>query len=283
MSAINHGKHETHGKEAVSSFRVIPCIPWLNLRSARPVIVPIVALILILVLWQAAHRLFHFNSIVFPAPTEIAAAFVKNFASIMAETGVTLLESILGFLLGGVTAYLLAVAFVHSRIVQEALYPYAVALKSTPLIAIAPLLVLWFGNGILSKIVMSALVAFFPVLVNSVSGLTAVDTEALDLMKSYSASRWQTLVKIRVPNSLAYLFPALKIASSMAVVGAVIGEFTGAVRGIGNLINTASYYLETALVFAAIASISIGGILFFGLMAYLESRIVFWVSEANRS
>ena len=242
----------------------------------RPVIVPTVALILLLGLWQAAHRLFHFNSIVFPAPTEIAAAFVKNFRSIIAETGVTLLESVLGFLLGGVTAYLLAVAFVHSRLVQEALYPYAVALKSTPLIAIAPLLVLWFGNGLLSKIVMSSLVAFFPVLVNSITGLAAVDTEALDLMKSYSASGWQILLKIRVPNSLGYLFPALKIASSMAVVGAVIGEFTGSTRGIGHLINTSSYYLDTATVFAAIASISLGGILFFGLMAWLETRIVFW-------
>ena len=276
MSATSHGKHETHGKEAVSSFRVIPCIPWLNLRSARPIIVPIIALVIILCAWQAAHRLFHFNSIVLPAPTEIAAAFVKNFASIMAETGVTLLESILGFLLGGVTAYLLAVAFVHSRIVQEALYPYAVALKSTPLIAIAPLLVLWFGNGILSKIVMSSLVAFFPVLVNSITGLAAVDTEALDLMKSYSASRWQILTKIRFPNSLGYLFPALKIASSMAVVGAVIGEFTGSTRGIGHLINTSSYYLDTPLVFAAIGSISLAGILFFGLVAWLEQKIVFW-------
>ena len=242
----------------------------------RPVLVPTVALILLLGLWQAAHRLFHFNSIVFPAPTEIAAAFVKNFGSIMAETGVTLLESVLGFLLGGVTAYLLAVAFVHSRLVQEALYPYAVALKSTPLIAIAPLLVLWFGNGLLSKIVMSSLVAFFPVLVNSITGLAAVDTEALDLMKSYSASRWQILAKIRVPNSLGYLFPALKIASSMAVVGAVIGEFTGSTRGIGHLINTSSYYLDTPLVFAAIGAISLGGILFFGLMAWLEQKIVFW-------
>lgn len=242
----------------------------------RPVLVPVIALVVLLGLWQAAHGFFHFNSVVLPAPDEIASAFGKNMGRILGETGITMFESVMGFLIGTIAAYALAVAFVHSRVVQEAVYPYAVALKSTPLIAIAPLLVLWFGNGIASKIVMSALVAFFPILVNSVSGLTAVDAEALDLMKSYSASRWQILTKIRIPNSLAYLFPALKIASSMAVVGAVIGEFTGSTRGIGHLINTSSYYLETATVFAAIGSISLGGILFFGLVAWLERKIVFW-------
>ncbi|MCE5228563.1 ABC transporter permease [bacterium] len=242
----------------------------------RPVVVPAVALVVLLGVWQAAHRIFHFNSIVLPAPTEIVAAFVKNAGSILTETGLTMFESVMGFIIGCGAAYLLAIAFVHSRTVQQAVYPYAVALKSTPLIAIAPLLVLWFGNGIASKIVMSALVAFFPVLVNSVSGLTAVDAEALDLMKSYSATRRQVLLKIRIPNSLSYLFPALKIASSLAVVGAVIGEFTGSTRGIGHLINTSSYYLDTALVFSAIGSISLGGILFFGFVAWFEKRIVFW-------
>lgn len=246
----------------------------------RPIAVPALTFIGLLCLWEMADLVFDFNKIILPSPSEIAIAFVNDFSRLMRETSVTMLESLLGFLLGSVSAYLLAIAFVHSRIVQEALYPYAVALKSTPLIAIAPLLVLWFGNGILSKIVMSALVAFFPVLVNSVSGLAAVDPEALDLMKSLSASRWQVLVKIRIPNSLGYLFAAFKIASSLAVVGAVIGEFTGATQGIGHLINTSSYYLETPLMFAAIGMISLGGILFFGLMAYLERKIVFWQEPA---
>jgi NitT/TauT family transport system permease protein len=190
-------------------------------------------------------------------------------------------ESVLGFLLGSFGAYLVAIFFVYSRTFQQAVYPYAVALKSTPLIAIATLLVLWFGNGLFSKIVMSALVAFFPVLVNSAKGLTAVDPEALDLMKSLSASRWQVLTKIRVPNSLSYLMAGLKIASSLAVVGAVIGEFTGATEGIGHLINTSSYYLETPLMFAGVFMISLGGILFFGLMAFLERKIVFWQEPAH--
>ncbi len=245
----------------------------------RPVVVPAATLVLLLVAWEGADRLFDFNAIVLPSPSEIAGAFAEHWGRLFRETGITMLESLLGFLLGSVSAYLLAIAFVHSRLIQEATYPYAVALKSTPLIAIAPLLVLWFGNGMLSKVVMSALVAFFPVLVNAVNGLTAVDREALDLMKSLSASRWQVLMKIRIPNSAGYVFASLKIASSLAVVGAVIGEFTGSTQGIGHLINTSSYYLETPLMFAGIGMISLGGIVFFGLVALAERHAVFWESR----
>ena len=242
----------------------------------RSVLVPAATLVVIVAGWEIAAIVFEFNPIILPSPSEIVAAFFENYAQLFRETGITMLEAALGFLLGSVIAYVTAIVFVHARLVQEALYPYAIALKSTPLIAIAPLLVLWFGNGIWSKVVMSALVAFFPVLVNSVNGLATVYRELQDLMKSLSASKWQILTKIRIPNSLGYLFASLKISSSLAVVGAVIGEFTGATEGIGYLINTSSYYLEIPLMFAAIIMISVGGILFFGLVAFLERRIVFW-------
>jgi len=240
------------------------------------VAVPVATLVLLLCAWEAAARLLHINRVILPAPSEIGVAFRRNYPRLFRETGITMEESILGFILGGASAYLLAVLFVYSQIIKDAVYPYAVALKSTPLIAIAPLLVLWFGNGLLSKVVMSALVAFFPVLVNSANGLTAVDPEVLDLMKSLSASGWQVLTKIRIPNSLSYLLAGLKIASSMAVVGAVIGEFTGATEGIGHLINTSSYYLETPLMFAGVIMICVGGVFFFGFVSYLERKIVFW-------
>jgi len=242
----------------------------------RSVAVPGAAFVLLLLLWQAADAIFAFNKVILPSPADIARAFASQYPQLFRETAVTMLESGLGFLAGSVAAVCLATAFVHSRLTQEAVYPFAVALKSTPLIAIAPLLVLWFGNGLLSKVVMSALVAFFPVLVNAVSGLTSVDPEILDLMKSLSASRWQIYRKIRFPNSAGYIFAALKIASSLAVVGAVIGEFTGSTQGIGHLINTSSYYLQTDVVFAAIALISLCGVGFFELMAYLERVVVFW-------
>jgi NitT/TauT family transport system permease protein len=242
----------------------------------KPVLIPVITLIVLLLAWELADALFHFKKIILPAPHEIAYAFMIKWQVLFKNTGITMLESIFGFLLGSMVAFLLAISFIYSKTTRFAVYPYAVALKSTPLIAIAPLLVIWFGNGIQSKIVMSGLVAFFPVLVNAVDGLTSVDPEAIDLMKSLSASRWQIFWKIRFPHSLPYLFSSLKIASSLAVVGAVIGEFTGATEGIGHLINTSSYYLDTDVMFAGIIMISLCGVAFFGLVAYMERKVVFW-------
>ncbi len=242
----------------------------------RAVTLPLIALMLVVFIWQSAHGFFEVKSIILPSPIEVGVALKDNAAKLLRETGITLFESVCGFLLGSVVAFLLAVLFVHFSSLRLSIYPFAVALKSTPLIAIAPLLVLWFGNDLLSKIVMSALVAFFPVLVNATKGLGSLDKEALDLMKSMYASRWQVLIKLRIPNSLPLLFSALRIASSLAVVGAVIGEFTGATRGIGHLIVTSSYYFQTDLMFAGILMISMGGILFFGLVGLIEKKVVFW-------
>jgi ABC-type nitrate/sulfonate/bicarbonate transport system, permease component len=248
----------------------------LSAQTIRSALAPAVTALVLLSIWELTYRVFDFNEIILPAPSAIGVAFATNLASLVSETSITMLESVLGFLLGSGAALVLAVVFVHSRLMQDALYPFAIALKSTPLVALAPVLVIWLGNGLLSKVVMAAIVAFFPVLVNAVKGLISIDAEAADLMKSLSASRWQVLIKIRLPASLGYVFSSLKIASALAVVGAVIGEFTGATRGIGNIIKTSSYYLDTPLMFAAIGMIALGGILFFGVVAWLERRIVFW-------
>jgi NitT/TauT family transport system permease protein len=246
--------------------------------DATAIVAPAVAALFCLAGWELVVRLLHVNPIILPAPSGIVRALVNDFANLAIQTAITMIEAVVGFLLGAGIAVVLAVIFVHSRLLQAALYPFAVALKSTPLIAIAPVLVLWFGNGLLSKIVMAATVAFFPVLVNAVKGLMSIDAEAADLMRSLSASPMQVLWKIRLPASLGYLFASLKIASTLAVVGAVIGEFTGATAGIGNVIKTSSYYLDAPLMFAAIAMIACGGIVFFAGVAWLERRIVFWQS-----
>jgi len=237
---------------------------------------PLASFAIFIAVWQLAVQAFHFDKVILPAPLDVVIAAAHNFRRLMTETGITMTESVLGFLAGAGGAFLLAVIFIHSRPVQRSVYPYAIALKSTPLIAIAPLLILWFGNGMLSKVVMSAMVAFFPVLVSSVAGLTAVDEAMLDLMNSLSASWLQILLKVRIPNSLPYLFASLKIASSMAVVGAVIGEFTGSTSGIGHLLTTSSYYLDTPVVFAGVIFITLAGLLFFGLVALTEKKVVSW-------
>lgn len=237
---------------------------------------PVIAFLSFVGLWQAADLIMGIEKIILPNPVEIAGALVEHTTDIAWATAITMTEAVLGFLLASVVAYCAAILFVYSPGAKDAFYPYAIALKSTPLIALAPLLVFWFGNGMLSKIVMAALVAFFPVLVTSVQGLMSIDKELIDLLRSMSASPGKIFLKVRIPGSLPYLFASLRVASSLAVVGAVIGEFTGSSMGIGFLLNTASYYLETPLLFAGVVAISLSGIAFFFAVAWVERVVVFW-------
>lgn len=237
---------------------------------------PIIAFLIIISLWEAIDYIFSIKEVILPNPHEILSSIIANWNILIKHTGITMFESVFGFIIGSSIGILIALLFVYSAKSKEALYPYAIALKATPLYALAPLLIVWFGSGLLSKIVMSALVAFFPVLVNAVKGFTSIEQESLDLVRSFSASKWQTFIKLRLPNSLPYLFPALKISTTLAVVGATIAEFTGASSGIGHLIVNASYYLDTSLMFAGIVLISLAGILFFYLIEFIEKKVVFW-------
>ena len=216
------------------------------------------------------------TTIVLPSPIEVGNSIAKNWQAILVAVGLTMFESILGFLVAALAGYALALIFFLSPSLRAALYPYAVALKATPLIAIAPILVIWTGDGIGAKIIMSALVAFFPVLVASYSGLNRYDEEALRFYRVLGASDGYILLHVIMPGSLSYLFSGLKIASTLAVVGAVIAEFVGAQYGAGNLIKAGSYYLNTPLVFATIIALGLASVLFFQLVQFMENRIVFW-------
>lgn len=245
-------------------------------RRLRSILIPTALLMLVLLVWSAIVRLLHVSPLVVPTPLAVARALVLKWNLLVRQTAITMSEALGGFVLGSATAYLAAIVFISSDTLRRAFYPYAVALKSTPIIALAPLLIIWFGNGLFSKVVMAALIAFFPVLVNAVDGLTAVGTETMDLMRSLSASQWQVLIKVRIPNSAPALLSGLKVASSLAVVGAVIGEFTGATEGIGYLINVSSYYLEIPLMFAGVIMIGLAGVMFFGALTLVEPKVVFW-------
>ncbi len=244
-------------------------------RRLKNILIPGILLLLVLAVWAAAVRLFHVNHLVIPTPLEVGRALVLKRGILARQTAITMSEALGGFVLGSVTAYLVAILFVYSDTLRRAFYPYAVALKSTPIIAIAPILIIWFGNGLFSKVVMAALVAFFPVLVNAVDGLSSVGVDTMDLMQSLTASHWQVLVKVRIPNSLPALLAGLKVASSLAVVGAVIGEFTGATEGIGYLINVSSYYLDTPLMFAGVIMIGLAGVAFFKVLEAIEPTLIF--------
>ena len=159
---------------------------------------------------------------------------------------------------------------------ERAAFPWAIVLQTVPIVAIAPLLTIWFGFTLVPKITIAAIICFFPVLVNTTRGLRSVSIQALELMNVLSASKSAIFWRLRLPSSLPYVFAGLRIAATLAVIGAIVAEFTGSNRGIGYVIVQASYRLDTRLMFAAIALSSLGGILFFSLIGWIEKTTLRW-------
>lgn len=237
---------------------------------------PFIVLVLVLVLWQLGVYAFSISELIIPPPFAVAKTLLQRIPYLAYHGLITLTEAVLGLLAGGAIAVGLAVLFEFSRTLERAVFPYAIAIKAIPLVALAPIVVLWFGTELTSKIVLAAIISFFPILVNVTQGLRSVDPEALDLFATFSASRKQVLTKLRIPGALPSLFAGMKISSTFAVVGAVVAEFVGAKGGIGYVVKSSSYYTETALTFAAIIVASCCSLALFSSVAILERWVLFW-------
>jgi NitT/TauT family transport system permease protein len=237
---------------------------------------PIAFGLLILLGWQAMVMLFHIPEYLLPSPAAILAAVDGSLA---VQFAVTFIEALAGFAIASVLAFAIAALFVRFHLLEEGLFPIAIAVKTTPIVAIAPLLVIWLGTGWWSKIVSAILICFFPVLVNTVKGLKAAGLEYRELFETMQATRAQEFRKLRIPYCLPYLFSALKISSSLAVVGAIVGEFVGATQGLGYLIIISSAHLETATLFSAILAAALAGIAMFYAISWTERRLIFWSSS----
>ncbi len=248
------------------------------MKRAYPALVFVVGVILA---WEVAARAFSWPQYLIPAPSVIARRFLEIYPVVLAHTTVTALEAVLGFALGTTLGVLLSVAFVHSRYLELAVYPYAIALKTVPIVAIAPLLVVWAGNGLAPKVLIAAVISFFPVVVNTTKGLRSFDREASDLFSSMAATKAQFFFRLRVPSALPYLFAALRISSTLAVIGAIVGEFSGADRGLGFMIMVSSYRLETAEMFVAITASSVIGIVLFYGVSVVETLLVPWSRQSK--
>jgi len=229
-----------------------------------------------LVVWQIAVVVLQVPAYIVPSPLEIGRELIAEGPSLTADLGWTMLEAVLGFLVGSTAALLVAVVFVHSPMVERAAFPWAIVLQTIPIIAIAPLLTIWFGFTLVPKIVIAAIICFFPVLVNTTRGLRSVSSQALELMNVLSAHKSSIFWRLRVPSSLPYVFAGLRIAATLSVIGAIVAEFTGADRGIGFVIVRASYRLDTRLMFAGITLSSIGGIVFFSAIGWIEKATLRW-------
>lgn len=229
-----------------------------------------------ILLWEFLVTILNVPEYALPKPSRIIIKIFTNLRFFVNHASLTMMEAAIGFATASLLSFFTAVIFVHSKIIAKTLYPFAVSLKTIPMIALAPLLILWLGMGVTSKIAIVTITCFFPLLVNSVKGLETVDREQLDLFRSLQASKWQIFIKLRLPNSLSYIFPAMKTSAIIAVLGAIVGEFVGANAGIGYIILISTYSFNTLTVFAAIIMTSLIGLLFFGIITLIEKRVVFW-------
>jgi NitT/TauT family transport system permease protein len=211
-----------------------------------------------------------------PTPGQVWDRIMQDWSSLMYHSYVTLYETVVGFLLASVLGLATALAIASSRAVEKTLYPVVLFAQVIPKIAIAPLIVVWFGNDLAPKIILAVLIAFFPVVVSGVAGLRSTDPELLELSATMGASRWQTFRKIRFPNALPHLMAGEKVAVTLAVVGAVVGEFVGASEGLGYQLMIANGNLDAPLLFAALILMSIIGILLFVVVEVLEALLIPW-------
>lgn len=251
--------------------------PARRVRSAAGRIVPPLALLaVILAGWEAAVRAFGVPFYILPAPSRIAGVLVADHALLLGEAAVTLGEVLLGFAIAFVVGVVLALAIFSSRTVERAVYPLVIASQTVPVFAIAPLLVVWFGYGMLSKIVMAALIVFFPIVVNTVDGLRAADPDMVNLLKILGAGPGQIVRRVRVPAALPFVFSGTRIAIATSVIGAVIGEWVGSTRGLGYLMIHANAQLHVDLVFAVIVYLSVMATALFWTVSLAEWVALPW-------
>lgn len=236
----------------------------------------IISFISVLLLWEGIVRLFHVNAIILPAPSAVFIEFFTNIKFYIPHAWVTLYEAILGFLLGMVVAIGLGILLSHSILLEKFLLPLAVLANVTPIMAIAPLFILWFGFGSLPKILIAAIITFFPMLVNSIAGFRSIDENHFEYMQSLFASKREIFMKLRVPNSLPYLFSAAKTCISLSVMGAVVGEWTGSTAGLGNVILMASNYMQMNRMFAAIFVLAFMGVSLTQIVRLIEIKVLSW-------
>ena len=246
-----------------------------RLRLKRRLL-PIAGIVGFILFWAALVYGLHVPPFVAPSPAAVVETLVVNLPKLMENLLPTAIEAVSGFLIGNLAAIVLATLFVHQKSLQEAFFPIAVLINTIPVVAKAPILVLLLGNGMEPKIAIAALICFFPTLVNMVRGLESVNPQAMELMRVLSASKAEVFFKLRLQNSLPYLFSALKIAASTAVIGAIVGEWIGSVTGIGALIIQAMYAFDSAMLYATVVVGSTFSVCFFFVISMIERLMVRW-------
>ncbi|HET8740448.1 MAG TPA: ABC transporter permease, partial [Acidimicrobiia bacterium] len=250
------------------------------LSSGGP-LAQIVSLLSLLVIWQLFVMVSGIRPYLLPAPTQIFVELFDSFSVLIEHTWVTLVESLAGFLIAAVVGVGLAVVMVAVPFLRGLVMPGLVAFNVVPKVAFAPLLIIWLGLGIQSKIALSFLIAFFPIVVNTITGLIDIEPEMLNLVKLMKARSRLQFTKIRLPHALPAMFDGFKIALPIAIIGAIVAEFVASSEGLGYLIVAAGVQLNTTLVFASIFMIVIFSMVLYALLLFVESRFLSWRPSAR--
>ncbi len=237
----------------------------------------------ILGLWEGYVRLFDVQRWLLPSPSIIAKTIAESPGLLWRHSLVTLEEVVVGFGLALAVGVLLASSIALSRTLERAIYPFIIASQTIPIIVIAPLLLVWVGYGLTPKVIVVALIAFFPIVVNMVDGLKSVDPDAVNLMRTLGARRWQIFLKVQMPSAMPFLFSGTRVAIAVSVIGAVIGEWVGSSQGLGYLMIRSKPQFLTERVFAAIAILSLMGIVLFLLVGLAERMVIPWWHSERRS
>ena len=258
-----------------------------NIGSAmaklRPWVAPVAILLGVVVLWELWVQVWDIPKWQLPSPSEIGRELAASRGLLLEHTLVTLEEIVLGFIAALTSGLVLATAIAYSRLLERSIYPIVIASQTVPIIAIAPLLLIWVGYGIAPKVIVVALICFYPIAVNTVDGLKAVDPDMVNMMKTLGASRWQVFTKLQMPTAMPYMFSGIKVGISVSVIAAVIGEWVGASAGLGYLITYSQPLFLTARVFAAIVVLSAMGISLFVLASVVERMMLPWYYTEKRA
>ena len=237
-----------------------------------------ISIIIGILAWHLVTAYSGIPNFILPSPLSVWTRFLKAVGdgSLLYHTGITLIEIVLGLLAGTIFATVVGYALAKSRSLERVLSPYIVASQAIPIVAIAPLLVIWLGDGILSKVVICALIVFFPVLVNTIVGVRAVPAALYDLMNSLHASRAQILWKVEVPASLPVFLGGLRVGATLSVIGAIVGELVDAEEGLGFLLQLGDFQYDTPMVFVAVFMLIVLALLLYGIVTLLEKRFLKW-------
>jgi len=244
--------------------------------SARYAVPPALALFLAAVVWEVWVRLKDVPTYIVPAPSKVLGRLLGDLPFFAGEGAVTVSEALAGFALGSAVALIGATLMAHSRFLERSLLPLAILVKVTPIVAIAPLFVIWFGFGSAPKVLIAAMITFFPVLVAGVAGFRSIDPKAADFLRSLKASRREVFLTLRVPSAMPYLFAGFRVSVPLAVIGAVVAEWFTGDRGLGSVIIVAHSNLDMPTLFSAIFTLAFIGISLTLIVSLIEKKVLFW-------